>query len=243
MLTIPTLAHAGGYSSYCYPRTYTYAAPVKVQTSYVQPQVYQVTKYQAVPQTVITYNISYAQPAAVQGNSVYGIAQINPYSVSPDLAVQLAHNTAQRLTLASESVAIAGTSAHAQATAGHTAISESVAKVGAIQAYNAGVAAAAQSVSPTFQNCFNGGASATVTTQTQAGAQTQAVDPVLAGVQAKCAACHSPEAAAAKGGGFDIGKMDNSKIYDHVVILRDMPKGGQLTAEELRAVSQATRNQ
>lgn len=246
MLCLPSLAHAGGY---CYtPRYYAPAPVVYTKPAYVAPQ----------PITQISYTYNLTQPAAVQGNTVYGtpasystLAQVYGQSDLGALYSQAIRLTSDAQTYGAQ--ANAGVqSLVAQAGQERARIAEIVAKG---QAASQALAAAAPANSASVQ--VSGGqqysqqtASASVGNVAAAAGQLAVDANTLATIHATyCASCHATaEVAATKGGKavippfdqLDAGqrKIVRDRVATHSAEKR-MPKNSSLTDAELSVLLDA----
>lgn len=189
-----------------------------------------------------TYNISYDQPVASQGATLWGAAVY----ANTDLGAM--YHQASRFSSDALSVAAA-------ANAGATDIGNNIARVAEIQAQGQAAAAALLATRPVPQSTvskqINFGVQAGVSTGNPATPANPAALDLRTVVNAKCSACHNP---ANKQGGLDLSDLsnvDSDKILDRITShdpLKRMPKGNEgtpgipLTLEEKKAFFNAVRN-
>jgi hypothetical protein len=169
------------YSRYVY---YSCGRPYYGYRAYAAPQA---KAYQDNHAVSYQYTINYSQPAALQGQTQYGLSDISSFYGDFDLGAQL--NQASRLAEGAQKLAASATSGYgdmlAQTSADRTRIAEILAKGNA--AAQALTAANAQS-------------SATIVRQVTGSAEVKTDPPVnsIGSIEAKCLKCHGGEA---NGGG------------------------------------------
>ena len=184
-----------------------------------------------------TYNISYEQPTAAQGSTLYGIA--STYATT-DLG-SLFHAASR---LAGDASALA-----AQANAGALSIGSDVARVAEIQAQGQAAAAALAAAKPAPSSVI--GRQYNVTNESRASVAASPAGTDLSSIiTSKCVGCHNPAKAAGGLDLTDLGKVDSEKVLariTHVDPSKRMPlaegggPGQPLSVAELRAFFGAAR--